>query len=75
VVVDDNDTHRHIALDGKTMVASKDSEGRAVHCVSAFCHSLQHVMDHTASRGKGLEIPDALKLLNRIDMKALLSGN
>jgi hypothetical protein len=35
VVVDDNDTHRHIALDGKTMVASKDSEGRAVHCVSS----------------------------------------
>lgn len=69
VVMGDDETHRHIAIDGKTMVASKNSEGRAVHCVSAFCHALQHVVDHTASRGKGLEIPDALKLLERIDLK------
>lgn len=62
-------THRHIAIDGKTLLASKDGEGRAVHCVSAFCHALQQVVDHTASRGKGMEIPDALKLLDRIDLK------
>lgn len=65
----DDDTQRHIAIDGKTMRASKDSEGRALHCVSAFCHALQNVVDHTASRGKGMEIPDALNLLNRIDLK------
>ncbi len=51
------------------MVGSKDGEGRAARCVSAFCHALQHGVDHTASRGKGLEIPDALKLLDRIDLK------
>ena len=61
--------HRHIAIDGTTMLASKDGEGRAVHCVSAFCLALQQVVDHTASRGKGMEIPDALKLLGRIDRK------
>lgn len=72
-----DETHRHIAIDGKTMLASKDGEGRAVHCVqlvagnfrAAFCHALQQVVDHTASRGKGMEIPDALKLLDRIDLK------
>jgi hypothetical protein len=68
-VMGDDKTHRHLSIDGKTMRASKDSEGRAVHCVSAFCHALQHVVDHTASRGKGMEIPDALTLLNRIDLK------
>lgn len=67
-VVDDGGTPRHIALDGKTMRASKDGEGRAVHCVSAFCHALQQVIDHTGSRGKGMEIPDALALLNRLDL-------
>ena len=69
VVMGDDETHRHISIDGKTMCASKDGEGRAVHCVSAFCFALQHVVDHTASRGKGMEIPDALKLLSRIDLK------
>lgn len=28
---------RHIAFDGKTMRASKDGNGKAVHCLSAFC--------------------------------------
>lgn len=69
VVMGEDERHRHLSMDGKTMVASKDGEGRAVHCVSVFCHALQHVIDHTASRGKGLEIPDALKLLDRIDLK------
>jgi predicted transposase YbfD/YdcC len=70
VALKSNDaTHRHIAIDGKTMLASKDGEGRAVHCVSAFCHALQQVVNHTASRGKGMEIPDAPKLLDRIDLK------
>lgn len=59
---------RHIAIDGKTMRASKNSEGRAEHVLSAFCGGLQTVLGHQASRGKGLEIPDALKLLERLDL-------
>ena len=60
---------RHIAIDGKTMRASKDSEGKAEHVLSAFCSGLQTVLGHEASRSKGLEIPDALKLLERLDLK------
>ena len=47
---------RHIAIDGKTMRASKDSEGKAEHVLSAFCSSLQTVLGHEASRSKGLEL-------------------
>ena len=60
---------RHIAIDGKTMRASKDSEGKAEHVLSAFCSSLQTVLGHEASRSKDLEIPDALKLLERLDLR------
>lgn len=59
---------RHIAIDGKTMRASKDREGKAVHILSAFCGGLQKVLGHAASRGKGMEIPDALKLLQQLDL-------
>ena len=48
---------------------SKDSEGKAEHVLSAFCSSLQTVLGHEASRSKGLEIPDALKLLERLDLR------
>ena len=51
------------------MRASKDSEGKAEHVLSAFCGGLQTVLGHEASRSKGLEIPDALKLLERLDLK------
>ena len=44
---------RHIAIDGKTMRASKDSEGKAEHVLSAFCGSLQtRLLGHKASRGR-----------------------
>jgi predicted transposase YbfD/YdcC len=66
-LADGNDA-RHIAFDGKTMRASKDSDGKAEHVLSAFCCGLQTIVGHEASRGKGLEIPDALKLLERLDM-------
>lgn len=36
--------------------------------LSAFCGGLQKVLGHAASRGKGLEIPDALKLLEQLDL-------
>ena len=66
---EENGDARHIAIDGKTMRASKDGEGKAEHVLSAFCGGLQTVLSHEASRGKGLEIPDALKLLERLDLK------
>jgi Transposase DDE domain len=60
---------RHIAIDGKTMRASKDGEGNATHVLAAFCVGLQSILGNEASRGKGMEIPDALKLLDRLDLK------
>jgi hypothetical protein len=48
---------RHIAIDGKTPRGSKDENGDAEHCLSAFAHALDKVLDHTASRGKGRELP------------------
>ncbi len=51
------------------MRASKDGEGKAEHVLSAFCGGLRTVLSHEASRGKGLEIPDALRLLDRLDLK------
>lgn len=67
--LEDNGKARHIAIDGKTMRASKDGEGKAEHVLSAFCGGLQTVLGHEASRGKGFEIPDALRLLERLDLK------
>lgn len=69
VFVEDNGRNRQIAMDGKTMRGSKDERGRATHGVSAFCHDLQQVISHTASGGKGMEIPDALALLDRLVLK------
>ena len=60
VVLADNSDDRHIAIDGKTLRASKDGDGRAEHVLSAFCGGLQTILSHEASCGKGLEIPDAL---------------
>ena len=60
---------RHIGIDGKSMRASKDGEGHATHVLSAFCTGLQSVLGTEASRGRGMEIPDALKLLERLDLK------
>ena len=65
----EGEDRRHIRIDGKTMRASKDGEGHATHVLSAFCAGLQSVLGHEASRGKGMEIPDALKLLDRLDLK------
>ena len=60
---------RHIGIDGKSLRASKDGEGHATHVLSAFCAGLQSVLGTEASRGRGMEIPDALKLLERLDLK------
>jgi hypothetical protein len=69
VELTDNGDDRHIAIDGKTLRASKDGDGRAEHVLSAFCGGLQTILSHEASRGNGLEIPDALKLLARLDLR------
>jgi len=65
----DQASAQHIALDGKTLRASKERDGKATHVLSAFCASLETILGHSSSRGKGLEIPDALKLLERLDLK------
>lgn len=59
----------HICLDGKTMRATKDENGAAVHCVTAFCADLRASLGLEGDVGKGLEIPTALRLLERLDLK------
>ena len=59
---------RQIAIDGKTLRGSKDAEGRAEHVLSAFCVLLEQSLGHASSRGKGLEIPDALRLLDKLNL-------
>jgi hypothetical protein len=51
------------------MRASKDSDGNATHVLSALCAGLQSIRGNEALRGKGMESPDALKLLERLDLK------
>lgn len=67
-VVDCGDA-RHIAIDGKSLRASKDENGKAIHCLTAFCCGVREVLGQTASRGTGMEIPDALKLLQKLDLR------
>lgn len=62
------DAIQQIAIDGKTLRGSKDTNGKAEHVLSAFCAGLEKSIGHTSSRGKGMEIPDALRLLNKIDL-------
>ena len=68
---DDADPHQ-IAVDGKTLRASKDGEGKAEHVLSAFCSALEQSVGHTSPRGKGQEIPDALALLETIDLEGMV---
>jgi hypothetical protein len=46
----------------------EDANGRAEHVLSAFCSALEQSVGHVSSRGKGMEIPDALRLLAKIDL-------
>lgn len=66
--INQDEEERHIAIDGKSMRASKDASGTSIHVVSAFCTELQATLGHEASRGRGFELPDALRLLDRIDL-------
>ena len=56
------------AIDGKTLRGSKDVEGKAEHVLSAFCAWLEQSVGHTSSCGKGMEVPDALKLIIKRDL-------
>jgi predicted transposase YbfD/YdcC len=68
-VTDSEKNNRHIAIDGKTMRATKNEKGHAAHVLSAFCCTLKSNMGSKASHSKGMEIPDALKLLDTLDLK------
>ncbi len=59
---------RHISIDGKTMRATKNEKGNAAHVLSAFCTGLEKIIGTKASHSKGMEIPDALKLLEELDL-------
>ena len=60
---------RQIAIDGKTPRGSKeDAEGKAEQVPCAFCVALEPSVGPVASRGKGMEIPDAPRLLNKMDL-------
>ena len=62
----DTDTN-HLSLDGKTLRGSKDADGKAEHVLSAFCVALDQSVGPVSSRGKGMAIPDALRLIDQLD--------
>ena len=61
-----------IAIDFKTLRGIKDDEGKAEHVLSAFCAALEQSVGHTSSCDKGRKIPDALRLLETIDLEGLV---
>ena len=65
-------TIQHISIDGKTIRGSKSADHPATHCVSVFCDDLTAVIGQVSSKGKGLEIPDAFRLLESIDLKGVI---
>jgi hypothetical protein len=65
-------TIQQLSIDGKTIRGSKSAEHPATHCVSVFCNALTAVVGQVSSKGKGLEIPDALRLLESIDLKDVI---
>ncbi len=65
----DTDTN-HLSLDGKT-----PRGGKAEHVLSAFCVAPDQSVGPVSSRGKGMEIPDAPRLIEQLDlMKALIAS-
>jgi Transposase DDE domain len=61
-----------LSIDGKTLRGSRSVEGPATHCVSLFCNTLTAMVGQVSSKGKGLEIPDALRLLEETDLKGII---
>ena len=67
---------RQLSIDGKTLRGSKDADGNAEHVLSAFCTALGQSVGHRSSRGKGFEIPDAMRLLEKLDLeKVIVTGD
>ena len=58
----------HLSLNGKTLRGSKDADGKAEHVLSVFCVALDQSVGHVSSRGKGMESPDALPLIDQLDL-------
>jgi len=63
---------RQLSIDGKTLRGSKDADGKAEHVLSAFCAALGQSLGHSSSRGKGMEIPDAMRLLEKINLEGMI---
>ena len=63
---------RQLSIDGKTLRGSKDADGKAEHVQSAFSAALGQSVGHSSSRGKGFEIPDALRVLDKIDLENMI---
>ena len=63
---------RQLSIDGKTLRGSKDADGNAEHVLSAFCTAPGQSVGHRSSRGKGFEIPDAMRLLEKIDLENVI---
>ncbi len=63
---------RRIAIDGRTLRGSRDAGGKAGHVLSALCAAPEQSVGHTSSRGKGREIPDALRLPETIDPEGMV---
>ena len=66
------DSIDHLSIDGKTLRGSRSVEGPATHCVSVFCNALTAMVGQVSSKSKGLEIPDALRLLESIDLNGII---
>lgn len=67
---------RQIAIDSKARRGSKDAAGRAEHVLSAFCSAREQLVEHVSSCGRGMEIHDPLRLLDKIDLtsKVMTTG-
>jgi DDE_Tnp_1-associated len=63
---------KHLSIDGKTMRGSRSGDTLATHCVSAFCGALSATIGQTGSAGKGMEILDALRLLETLDLQGVI---
>ena len=72
----DEKAPRVIALDGKTLRASKGAEYPALHLLAAFCADVHGVFRQEAVSDKGNEITAAKAMLGRLSLKgAVVTGD
>ena len=60
--------YSQIMIDGKTLRESKDNVAKVEHVLSVFCAQLERSVSYTLSRGKGMKVADALKLIVKLDL-------